>query len=147
MVVGLILKFGGLAAGFIFFGLFAKRSVEIGIGPAAKEVADSIGSFGKGIGNVGTGFAALGTGIGSGISGLFAPFITLFNLFGGGGNQATSQNSALKPAAKPMTNQQSNTRASKAASFGIPPAFSQSGKLIRRGSGSFATPIFGGGGL
>lgn len=110
MVVGTILKFGGLAAGFIFFGLFAKRSVEIGIGPAATEVAQSIGTFGSSFGSLGTGFSALGTGIGSGISGLFAPFITLFNLFGGGiGTQATAQNTAVKPAAQPMTTQMSTT--------------------------------------
>jgi len=116
MVVGTILKFGGLAAGFIFFGLFAKRSAEIGIGPAATEVAQSIGTFGSSLSTLGTGFQGLGTGIGGGISGLFAPFITLFNLFGGGG-QATATNNAVKSATQPSTTQQSNTRASKAGSF------------------------------
>lgn len=115
MVVGTILKFGGLAAGFIFFGLFASRSAQIGIGPAAKEVSDAIGSFGKGIGEVGTGAASLGTGIGAGISGLFSPFIALFRLFNP--MQATAQNTALRSATQPSTNQQSNTRTSKASVF------------------------------
>jgi len=108
MVVGTILKFGGVAVGFVFFGLFASRAVQIGIGPAAKEVADSIGSFGKGIGEVGSGAASLGTGIGAGISGLFSPFVALFKLFNLGGKQATSTNNALNPATQPSTTQQSN---------------------------------------
>lgn len=130
MVVGTILKFGGLAAGFIFFGLFASRSVQIGIGPAAKEIADSIGSFGQGIGEVGSGAAALGTGIGTGISGLFAPFITLFKLFNP--TQATAQNNALNSATQPNTFQQSNTKASKAGSF-VPSTISGGGSSLVTG--------------
>jgi len=113
-IVGTVLTLGGGVAGLILFGLFASRSADIGIGPAAKEVGDSFGSFGKGIGEIGTGAATFGTGIGTGISGLFAPFISLFKLFN---PQATAQNSALKSATQPATTQQSNTRASKATSF------------------------------
>jgi len=117
MVVGTILKFGGVAVGFVLFGLFASRAVQIGIGPAATEVANSFGSFGKGIGEIGTGAATLGTGIGTGISGLFSPFVALFNLFNFGQNQATATNNALNSATQPSTTQQSNTRTSKAGSF------------------------------
>ena len=83
MVLGLpnqLIKYGALAAGLILFGLFAKRSVEVGIGPAASEVAGSIGTFGQGVGAVGGGIAELGKGIGFGTAKLFDPLFTLRDL-------------------------------------------------------------------
>jgi len=109
MVVGTIIKFGGVAAGFILFGLFASRAAQVGIGTAANEIAESIGTFGSSLSTVGTGFSGLGTGIGSGISGLFAPFVSLASLFGlGNGNQATAQNNAAPSATQPRTTQRSS---------------------------------------
>jgi len=107
-IIGTVLTLGGGVAGLILFGLFARRASQVGLGPAAAEVAESVGTLGTSIGSVGTGFLTLGTGIGGGISGLFKPFIDLFNLFNPA-PQATAQNTAIKSATQPATTQQSTT--------------------------------------
>ena len=69
-----------LLAGGLLFGLFIRRSYQVGLGPASQEVAASIGTLGGSIGAVGGGIQELGTGIGTGISKLFNPLFTLRDL-------------------------------------------------------------------
>lgn len=83
MVFGLpknLTTYVAMAAGLILFGLFAKRSYDVGIGPAAQETAVAVGTFGSGIGSVGKGAFDLLEGVGSGISKLFNPLFTLRDL-------------------------------------------------------------------
>jgi len=62
------------------FGLFLRRSYQVGIGPASGEIATSVGTFGRSLGSFGAGVQELGTGIGTGISNLFSPLFTLRDL-------------------------------------------------------------------
>lgn len=73
-------KYAALAVGLILFGLFVKRSSQVGIGGAASEIGQSIGSFGSGIGSLGGGIKEFGAGVGTGISQLFNPLFTLREL-------------------------------------------------------------------
>jgi len=69
-----------LVAAGLLFGLFLRRSYQVGIGPAGGEIAGAVGSFGQSLGSVGAGVQELGTGIGTGISKLFNPLFTLRDL-------------------------------------------------------------------
>jgi len=123
MVVGKIITLGGVIAGFVTFGLFAQRATQVGLGPAATEIAESIGTLGQGLGSLGGGVAALGVGFGGGISGLFKPFTDLFTffqgVFGGGGFQATAQQTAAVPATQQDTEQLSTGTGSTFSSSGL----------------------------
>lgn len=69
-----------LGLGGVLFFLFAKRSYEVGIGPAAQEIGSSVGSFGQGFSSVGGGIFDLFKGVGSGVAQLFNPLFTLRDL-------------------------------------------------------------------
>jgi hypothetical protein len=73
MVLGLIAKWGTIAAGITIFILFVVRSSQVGIGNATNEIGSGIGNIGTGIGATGSGIAKFGQGIGAGITGLFSP--------------------------------------------------------------------------
>jgi len=100
LVVGLLAKYGSIAAALVLFTLFAKRGAEVGIGPAATEVASSFGTFGMGLGAVGGGVQSLFTGIGTGIAQLFNPLFTLRDLVFG--PQAGQQAAATAATQQPM---------------------------------------------
>ena len=60
--------------GIIFFLLYVRRSLEVGPGVAAREIGESIGSFGTGLGAVGRGIGELGVGIGVATKATLDPF-------------------------------------------------------------------------
>jgi hypothetical protein len=63
-----------LAIAGIVFALFVRRSLEVGIGGAAKEIAEVPGVFGAGLGQIGTGLGQLGTGFSQFLRGVLDPF-------------------------------------------------------------------------
>jgi hypothetical protein len=63
-----------LAIAGIVFALFARRSLEVGPGQAAKEIAEVPGVFGVGLGQIGTGLGQLGTGFAQFLRGILDPF-------------------------------------------------------------------------
>jgi hypothetical protein len=63
-----------LAIAGIVFALFVRRSLEIGPGRAAKEIAEVPGVFGASLGQIGTGLGQLGTGFSQFLRGVLDPF-------------------------------------------------------------------------
>lgn len=72
-------KVVALAAAAVFAGLFFRRSLQVGIGPAAGEVAGAVGTFGSSIGSIGTGVGQLGQGIGTFVTGITSPILGFSN--------------------------------------------------------------------
>jgi hypothetical protein len=63
-----------LAIAGIVFALFVRRSLEIGPGRAAKEIAEVPGVFGASLGQIGTGLGQLGAGFAQFLRGVLDPF-------------------------------------------------------------------------
>jgi len=76
-------KVVALAAAAVFAGLFFRRSLQVGIGPAAGEVAGAVGTFGSSIGSIGTGVGQLGQGIGTFVTGITSPILGFSNWIAG----------------------------------------------------------------
>lgn len=67
-------KYAFLGVALLLGALFIKRSAEVGIGPAANEVAGSVNTFGGGLGAIGSGLGSLGTGFSQFLRGTLDPF-------------------------------------------------------------------------
>lgn len=75
-----IMKWVMAGVGLIFLFLFVRRSMEVGVGPAAGEVGKAIGTFGESLGAVGSGVGQLGLGFSTFLKSTLDPFGLLSKL-------------------------------------------------------------------